>query len=231
MKSYIRHLYDFLTRLAERQDREWFRANRAEYDDLRQAWLNDLDILIAHVGEYWPDIKGLTGKGSAYRIYRDTRFSQDKSPFKAYFSAGFSRNGRSAAAVHTPGLYLQMGPGRFAANVDAGLYGGVWQPEPKVLKKLRRAIVDNIEEFEEIINAPELARYRGWCGESLKTVPKGYDRNHPQAHLLRLKEYGKFMPADMRYFDDPAWPEKVADDFRPLIPLLNFLQYSIDEEL
>ena len=52
MKSYIPHLYDFLTRLAERQDREWFRANRAEYDDLRQAWLNDLDILIAHVGEY-----------------------------------------------------------------------------------------------------------------------------------------------------------------------------------
>lgn len=231
-KSYIPELYSFLEELGRRQDREWFRANRQRYDDLRALWLADIDCLIALIGEWWPEVKGMTAKGAAYRIYRDTRFSPDKSPFKSYFSAGFSRYGRSASAAHLPGLYLQMGPGRFAESVDSGLYGGVWQPSSADLKKLRRAIVDNIEEFEEIISAPELERlYPGWYGDRLKTIPKGYDRDHPQAELLRLKEYGRFLPADMAYFNDPRWPEKVADDFRPLLPLLNFFTYSLEEEV
>lgn len=231
-KSYIPELYSFLEELGRRQDREWFRANRQRYDDLRALWLADIDCLIALIGEWWSEVKGMTAKGAAYRIYRDTRFSPDKSPFKSYFSAGFSRYGRSASAAHLPGLYLQMGPGRFAESVDSGLYGGVWQPSSADLKKLRRAIVDNIEEFEEIISAPELERlYPGWYGDRLKTIPKGYDRDHPQAELLRLKEYGRFLPADMAYFNDPRWPEKVADDFRPLLPLLNFFTYSLEEEV
>lgn len=229
---YIAELYKFLEELGTRQDREWFRANRGRYDELRALWLADLDRMIALIGEWWPDVKGQTARSSAYRIYRDTRFSPDKSPFKSYFSAGLSRYGRSASSAHLPGLYLQMGPGRFADSVDSGLFGGVWQPSSADLRKLRRAIVDNIEEFEEILAAPELQRlYPGWYGERLKTIPKGYDRNHPQAELLRLKEYGRFMPAGMDYFNDPAWPEKVADDFRPLLPLLRFLTYSLEEEV
>ena len=231
-KSYIPDLYEFLEQLGRRQDREWFRASRGRYDELRSLWLNDLDRLIALIGEWWPDVKGMTARSAAYRIYRDTRFSADKSPFKSYFSAGFSRYGRSASTAHLPGLYLQMGPGRFAESVDSGLFGGVWQPSSADLRKLRRAIVDNIEEFEEITSALESSgKYHGWWGERLKTIPKGYDRNHPQAELLRLKEYGRFMPADMDYFNDPAWPEKVADDFRPLRPMLDFFTYSLEEDL
>ena len=230
--TYIPDLYAFLEELGRRQDRDWFRANRARYDGLRELWLADIGRLIGALSQWWPEIQNQTPKSTAYRIYRDTRFSPDKSPFKSYFSAGFSRYGRSSSAAHLPGLYLQMGPGRFAEGVESGLYGGMWQPSSADLRKLRRAIVDNIEEFEEIINEPELQRlYPGWYGETLKTIPKGYDRNHPQAPLLRLKEYGRFMPADMEYFDDPSWPEKAAADFRPLLPLLRFLTYSLEEEV
>lgn len=232
MKNYVPELYKFLEELGRRQDRQWFRDNRARYDELRALWLADLDRVIAAIEPWWPEMRSQTGRSSAFRIYRDTRFSADKRPFKTYFSATFSPYGRSAGSAHKPGLYLQMGPDCGNYGVEAGLYGGVWLPETPVLKKLRKAILDNIEEFEEIINNPELLNlYPEWCGEALKTIPKGYDRNHPQAHLLRLKEYGRFAPRSLKYFSDPAWPEKVADDFRPLKPLIDFLDYSINEEL
>ena len=229
MSSYVARLYDFFRQLEINNNREWFKANRAEYDELRELWLADIDRLIRHMTGWYPEMAGLTASRCAYRIYRDTRFSLDKTPYKLYFSAGFGPNGKSG---HGAGYYLQMGPGRFAGAVESGLYGGIWCPESSVLKKLRKAIVDNIEEFEEITSALESSgKYHGWWGERLKTIPKGYDRNHPQAELLRLKEYGRFMPADMDYFNDPAWPEKVADDFRPLRPMLDFFTYSLEEEL
>lgn len=229
MSSYIPELYDFLTRLQANNNREWFKANKGEYESLRALWLADIDRLTGHMGEWWPELRGLSAKQCAYRIYRDTRFSSDKSPLKDYFSAGFSPAGRKA---HGAGLYLQMGPGRFNSEIESGLYGGVWCPEPKVLKKLRKAIVDNIEEFEAIVNEPHMAKhFPGWCTTSmLKTVPKGYDRNHPQAHLLRMRDYGKFMATPMEFYTDPSWPEHASELFSYLKPLIDFLAYSIEEE-
>lgn len=230
MPYYIKPLYEFLDELGRRQDREWFKANRSRYDELRALWMADIDRLIDLVEPWWPQVKGQTAKSSTYRIYRDTRFSPDKRPFKNYFSATVSPRSRSSANAHLPGYYLQMGPAGGDWAVDNGLFGGIWQPDSATLKKLRKAIVDNIEEFEEIINNPAMtAIYPDWCGSRLKTVPQGYDRDHPQAHLLRLKDYGRFAPRGIEYFNDPAWPEKVADDFRPLKPLLDFLEYSINE--
>ena len=227
--NYIPQLYDFLRRLDANNNRDWFKANKTEYDTLRALWLADLDRMIAAMGEWWPQLRGLTAKDCAYRIYRDTRFSLDKTPLKTYFSAGIGPQGRKA---HGAGFYLQLGPGRFTDEVESGLYGGVWCPEAPVLKKLRKAIVDNIEEFEEIINAPGVQKhFPGWCGDTLKTVPKGYDRNHPLAHLLRRKDYGKFHPATEGFFTEPDWPLHAADLFRHLKPFIDFLDYSIHEDI
>ena len=115
-------------------------------------------------------------------------------------------------------------------EVSRGLYGGLYCPPQPVLTKLRHAIVDNIEEFTEIITAPELVKaYPGWVGERLKTIPKGWDRNHPQAELLRLADYGKFKAEGRRWWTDPSWPERTSEALRPLKPLVDFLNYSIDE--
>ncbi len=235
--NYIPPLYEFLSELGRRQDRQWFKDNKSLYDDLRGMWIADIDRLINLCGQWWPQVKTQTGKESVYRIYRDTRFSPDKSPFKTYFSATVSPRGRSSSAAHLPGYYIQVGPGRDGGATDgyeadaSGLYGGLWCPESAILKKLRKAIIDNIDEFEEIINEPQLKQlFPGWYGPQLKTVPKGYDRDHPQAALLRLKEYGKFKPEGIEFFSDPSWPEKAAGYFQVLYPLLNFLEYSINEE-
>ena len=223
-KYYTAQLFDFLTRLSRNNNREWFAQNRAEYDELRGLWLDDLQRLINAMGADDPRILAITPKKAAFRIYRDTRFSLDKTPYKTYFSAQLTPGGGN---VHTAGYYLHMSP-----DAEAGLYGGIWQPETPVLKKLRKAIVDNIEEFEDIISNPEMLKYfPDWTGQQLKTVPKGYDRNHPLAHLLRLKDIGRFDSTGCDFFLDPAWPEKAAERLLLLRPLLDFLDYSITEDV
>lgn len=220
--NYTSHLFDFLNRLSQNNNREWFAAHKTEFDDLRSQWLDDLQRLINAMAAFDPRLTIMTPKSAAFRIYRDTRFSYDKTPYKTYFSAAFSPHGRN---VHSAGYYLHM-----SADEDAGLFGGIWAPAPEELKKLRRAIVDNIDEFEQIISNPVMLKaYPEWCGDMLKTVPKGYERNHPQAHLLRLKDIGRFHSCNQKFFIDPRWPERAAELFMLLKPLNDFLDYSLNE--
>lgn len=219
--EYIPDLYRFLRELAANNNREWFHANKERFDILRELWLADLDRLIALVGEWDSSIRGVTARDCAYRIYRDTRFSHDKTPYKTYFSALISPTGRKCERAC---YYIHLGLD------ESGVYGGIWQPETPVLRKLRRAIVDNIEEFTEIIDNPELQRYfPSWIGERLKTIPQGWDRNHPQAELLRLKEYGRFSEMSERTFATGNWPAEAARRLHIIKPLNDFINYSIDE--
>lgn len=214
---------DFLRRLSTNNNRPWFQEHKAEYDIMRAKWLADLDRLIAAMAQWQPDLAGQSGKTAAYRIYRDTRFSTDKTPYKTYLSALISPFGRKTTYAS---YYIQVG-------LDAdntGLFGGLWCPEPPILRKLRNAIVDNIEEFDQIITNPDLETYfPGWCGNKLKTIPKGWDRNHPQAELLRLKDIGKQCLLPLSFFENPNWTDEAAGIFKLLKPLIDFINYSIDE--
>lgn len=216
-----KQLFDFLTRLAENNDRTWFAADRAEYDSLRADWLTKIQRIINALAVNDPTLRGVQASDCAYRIYRDTRFSHDKTPYKTYFSALISPTGRHCDRAC---YYVHIGAD------ECAVYGGVWCPETPILKKLRRAIIDNIEEFREITEAPEVeALYPGWYGRKLKTAPKGYDRDHPDIDLLRLTEFGKEHRLDRDFFDDPEWPEKIAAMLQVLKPMNDFLNYSIDE--
>ena len=221
---YITSLFPFLREIAANNNRQWFHANKERFDRLRAPWLADLDRLICLMSEWAPELAGQSAATCAYRIYRDTRFSLDKSPLKTYFSAAISSQGRKTTRA---GYYLHIG-----IDGMSGLYGGIWCPAPAQLRKLRHAIVDNIEEFTEIISEPQFAAtFPEWFGERLKTIPKGWDRNHPQAELLRLKEYGRFNQCPETFFTTGDWVEKVAQRFRIIQPLVDFLNYSLDEEI
>jgi uncharacterized protein (TIGR02453 family) len=219
---YMPRLYAFLEELGRNNDRPWFAAHRAEYDELRALWLADVQRLVDDMALWEPAMKGREAREFVYRIYRDTRFSPDKTPYKTYFSAAPGPFGRSGEYA---GYYLQLGPGG-----DSGIYGGCWCPSSPVLRKLRHAIVDNIEEFLEIVDNTELQReFPGWCSSMLKTIPKGWNRNHPQAFYLRMTNYGKFreLPAD--FFFSPDWPLRASALMKTLKPLVDFINYSIDE--
>lgn len=215
------NLFQFLGQLAANNNRPWFQQHKSEFDSLREQWFADIDRVIAAMTSKIPELASQSGRTATYRIYRDTRFSLDKTPYKTYFSALISPYGRTTDRA---GFYIHAG-------LDGcGLYGGIWCPPSPMLRKLRHAMVDNIEEFEQIINNPELLLfYPGWTGEKLKTIPKGWNREHPQAELLRLKEIGKVCPLNHDFFDQELWPEIAAKRLLLLKPLVDFINYSIDE--
>lgn len=221
---YIKELFDFLDALAENNNRPWFEQHRPAYDRLRELWLADIDRMIGLMSEWDSSLSAQTARQCAYRIYRDTRFSKDKTPYKTFFSAAICCNGRKSPYA---GYYISVGG---TINLEQGLYGGIWCPTPEMLRKLRHAIVDNIEEWNEIVDSPEMKRiYPEWCSSSLKTIPKGWDRNHPQAFYLRMTNYGKYFPCSREFFLTPDWPEKAAELFSVLHPFVRFINYSIDE--
>lgn len=216
---------DFLHQLESNNNRPWFKERKAHFDELRAHWLLRLQQLIDLMSEWESGLRGLQAKQATYRIYRDTRFSADKTPYKTYFSASMSPSHDNSNHC---GYYFELG-----CRPDfCGTYGGVWCPDSPTLAKLRRAIVDNSEEWLDIVNEPKLQQlYPGWCGNALKTIPKGYDRDHPLAEYLRLKDIGKYHRLAPTDFNDPCWPEMVADLMQPLKPLVDFLDYSIHEEV
>lgn len=221
----MKGIYDFLDRIAANNNRQWFADNNSEYQDLRAQWIEDIDRLIACMSLWQPDFSRQAGRDAVYRFARDTRFSPDKSPYKTFFSAAISPYGRKTERA---AYYLQVD----ARREENGLYGGMYCLDSRMLAKLRHAIVDNCEEFEEIVNAPDLCRlYPGWLGEVLRTAPKGWPKDHPQIEYLRLKCYGKFHRCDRRYFESDRWYEKASEDFRVLKPLIDFLNYSYDEDV
>lgn len=217
-------LFEFLAEISQNNNREWLMANHERYVELRAMWYAALQRIIDAMASWEPSIASQTPSSVSYRFRRDTRFSLDKTPYKTYFSAAFSPWGKKAERA---GYYLQVG---LRESGDNGLWGGIYCPSPAILKKLRHAIVDNIEEFDQILEAPELCQlYPGWVGDSLKTAPKGWPKDHPQVELLRLKDYGKFHKLPDDFFLNEQWPERVAELLRPLKPLVDFLNYSIDE--
>lgn len=217
--SNISEVMAFLRQLAINNDRTWFKARKQQFDTLRKAWEQDMERLIGLVAQYDPQARGLTVKDSVYRIYRDIRFSHDKSPYKTYFSGVIGKGGRHAVQSC---YYVHMGV------EEMMLCGGIWWPEKPILEKLRGLIDAEPDEFLAIINHPDITSRYEWMSRSLKSVPKEFPKDHPLARYLKMKEYLLMMRVDENYFDREDWVERVAADLQPLKPLHDFLNYVFE---
>ena len=217
--SYIPDILAFLRQLAVNNDRAWFKARKDQYDALRKPWEQDMERLIALIADYFPDVRGLNVKDSVYRIYRDIRFSHDKSPYKTYFSGVIGKGGRHTVQS---GYYVHIGV------EEMMLCGGIWWPEKPILDQLRGLIDAEPEEFLAIVENPVITSQFQWMSQSLKAVPKGYDKDHPLARYLKMKEYLMVKRVDEQYFDCDDWVERVASDLQPLKPLHDFLNYVFE---
>lgn len=217
----MKNRYDFFEALRLNNNREWFGAHKAEYEDIRREWTDGMARVHALVAEAWPEVRYSQVK--TFRVYRDTRFSADKTPYKTHIGSTLAPAG---ATVHHSGAYVESG----IPDTDSGVFAGIWAPEASLLRKLRCAIVDNIEEWEEIVHDPELLRfYPDWFGERLKTAPKGWPKDHPQIEYLRLKHLGRYSAMSRKELTSSDWPSGVAERIVAAVPLMRFLDYSIHE--
>ena len=216
-------ILSFLRALSANNYREWFQAHKEEYDRLRQAFTDEVQQLINRIALFDPEVAGLEAKNCLYRIYRDIRFSPDKTPYKNHFAAYIAMGGRGSLRG---GYYLHIEPERCM------LSGGVWCPAPPLLKQLRRDIYDHIEEFTEILENPAFKQhFPGLEGESLKRMPAGDPPACPCGDIWRHKDLCVVTQQPEAFFSRPDWLGQTAAIFELLQPFNRFLNYTVDDYL
>ncbi len=173
---------EFLAKLAKNNNKEWFEKNRPVYEAARAEYKDFVNDLILCTAKFDPSIKHLEPKDCIFRINRDVRFSKNKAPYKNNFGALLAPGGKKSFDA---GYYIQIQPGA------SFIAGGVWQPAGPQISAIRQEIDYNAAEFKKIIGVKSFTTYFGKLSEEdkLKTVPKGYDKTHPEIELLKLKSY------------------------------------------
>lgn len=219
----IKNILHFINELKINNNREWFANNKSWYDQVRLEFEQLSKDLIIEISKFDQEIKNLEVKDCVFRIYRDTRFSHDKTPYKTHFGVFIaSAGGRKSQRA---GYYLHLDPdGCFVAM-------GVWCPEPNLLKSLRQSVFDNIDELNEIRFNPEFSRYFSSFFEEdkLKNVPSGFPKDFPDAELLKLKHYLVEYKLDEQILSDENFVPKLAGILKQAYPFNKFLNYTVDE--
>jgi uncharacterized protein (TIGR02453 family) len=213
-------IINFLKALGKNNNREWFIENKTLFNKARSEFEAYVQHIIKKVSEFDIGIGALLAKDTIFRIYRDIRFSHDKTPYKTNFGAFISRGGRRGRYA---GYYLHIEP---EASM---LAGGIYMPPPDVLKAVRTDIYENIEEFKGIIGSKEFKGYFGglW-GEKLKSVPQGFPKDFKDGDLLKFKHYTVAMDVPDRELTDEGFTEKVIKVFKVLKPFNSFLNNAVE---
>lgn len=212
-------LFDFLRELEQNNDRDWFKAQKKRYEAEVVDPVTDFIVNMApRVAAISPHITvdPRPNGGSRFRIYRDTRFSKDKSPYKTHVGCQF----RHAAGkdAHAPGFYLHLGPG------EVFFGGGIWGPQGEALRNIRQRIVDKSTRWEEAVEGLDLR------GDQLVRAPKGFDPEHSLIDDLRRKSFFSFQDADEKLATSAKFEDAVEAQFEKVAPLMGFVADALGVE-
>ncbi|MCX2478789.1 DUF2461 domain-containing protein [Pedobacter sp. MC2016-15] len=206
----------FLTELVDNNNREWFAEHKERYETAKADVLAFIAELIPVLSAIDPETQ-TEPKKCLMRIYRDIRFSKNKSPYKNNYGISFSIKGSKGPEYY---LHLQPGKSFFA--------GGYWMPEAADLKNIREEIDYNTSEFLEIIEAKGFTSlYTLSTEDSLKKAPKGYDPSHPQIELLKLKSYIASFPISDEELFKPSIVNHLKKAFEGIYPFIQFLKRAV----
>ncbi len=220
-----RHMIDanslkFLKKLGKNNDRAWFQTNKKAFDAAQDNVTAFAGYLIGEIGKFDAAIGGVDPRSCVFRIYRDVRFSKDKSPYKTNLGAYISPGGRKSMQ---PGYYFHMEPGRsFVA-------GGKHNPDGPELLKIRAAIVENTDEFLKIIKKKSYYETFGDLhGEQLKSAPKGFDPKDKAIEYLKLKEFMAYTELyDDTFLASNEFPKHLVKILKEMYPLVAFLRKAL----
>jgi len=177
--------FNFLKEIKENNNREWFQEHRQQYDHALADFTEFSHHILLGLSKIDPKVDAdYPVSKCIFRIYRDIRFSKDKTPYKSFFSAGFSSEGKSSKI---PGYYMQLEPGK------SFVVAGIWQPDKEKLGAIRQEIDYNAEKFRSIVSHPNFIKnVKLDRDDQLKKAPQGYDPNHPEIEFLKLKSFMAF---------------------------------------
>ncbi|HVR40745.1 MAG TPA: DUF2461 domain-containing protein [Thermoanaerobaculia bacterium] len=219
MVSYFSaEVFRFLRELRENNDREWFAANKERYEKKVR------DPILHFISDVGPRLQKISGAivadprpsgGSLFRIYRDTRFSKDKSPYKTHLGAHFFHES-AKKAPSVPGFYLHIAPG------ESFIAAGIWHPEPAALTAVRDAIARGSDEWKALRKTKLPIE-----GESLKRPPRGYAPDHPEIENLKRTDFVTSVRVSDKEMCSDAFLGNFVAECKRMAPLVKFVTASL----
>lgn len=212
----------FLKQLSENNNKDWMHANKADYQQARADFIEIVGYLIGQIQQFDSTLLEIEPKDCIFRINRDIRFSNDKSPYKTNMGASIAFGGKKS---RNAGYYLHMEP-----NGKTMIAGGTYLPAARELQMIRQEIDYNGKELHAIIADREFTGFFGDLqGDRVKTAPKGYSKEHPDIHLLQLKSF-----IVTHYFSDEevlkeSFFEEIVKGCEYMEPLISYLNQAIAE--
>ena len=214
----------FLKDLKKNNNKPWFDAHRARYDEAKSDFAEFIQVLIDRHSTKDPGIKSLKAKDCIFRINRDIRFSKDKTPYKSNFGASLNFGGRKSIYA---GYYFHLDPGESLVG------GGLWAPMPPELKKLRQEIDYNLDEFRKIILSKKFKAVYGsiYQGDDMRlvNVPQGFEKDNPAGEYLKMKSFIAMKSLTNAEISSASLVKTCLEAFAALQPLLNFINRGVSE--
>ncbi len=223
MDNISKNIFNFLQDLKQNNNRDWFLANKPRFDEIKSEFEAFIDSLISSISKFDNSISHHSAKNCIFRIYRDVRFSKDKSPYKTHLGAHISAAAKKSDIHSKAGYYIHIEP------EGSMLAGGAYLPQGPWIKAIRQEIHYNASDLKKILNNEKFKKYFGELeGEKLKRAPKGYEPDHPEIELLRFKSFLAVNKCADKIVMGNKFLGHCSDVFKTLHPFDQFLNRSMD---
>jgi len=227
-----KRILEFLRQVMENNNRAWFIEHKTEYEAIRAEWERGVAQALERIGTFDVSVLNQRVKDCTYRFYRDTRFSEDKSPYKNHLGAYINAHGKKALRG---GYYIHMEPEMCLVAV-----GNYWLPT-HILTSCRNELMANETEWLRCVESKEFLRYfgapddaswespQGFGLAKLKTCPSGFPRDYAYLRYLRLKDYCAWHRVPDTFFEGDQWLDEIERIFRAAKPMMDFMNVVIDD--
>lgn len=211
--------FSFLTQLIKNNNRNWFNERKQDFKELKKDNVYFFQQIMKDMQTF-----DLIENSKVFRIYRDVRFSKDKTPYKSHFAARYVREGKFKRGTYY--LHIQPGNQSFCA-------GGFYGPNKEDLFRIRKEFELDAISIREILASPNLKKHfpKGLQGDELKTSPRGFDIDHPAIDLIRKKQFFLSSPFTDEELFNSNFSEKVVQKFEAMLPFLAFMSETVTTDL
>ena len=212
-------IIEYLKRLRENNNREWFQENKKTYEIVRREFTEEIQGLIDRFQFAYPALADLKASDAMFRIYRDIRFSNDKTPYKPHFSAFLARGGRKSREA---GYYIHIDP-------EGSFYGsGVYSPEKEELLAIRQEIIYAPEKFIQLVEKGEKDGFQLIDEDKLKMAPKGFPKDSPHIDLVKYKHYFLTAPIPPEALKNGNFQDILTARMELLLPFNEYLNMALE---